>query len=454
MHKNNENYSSIIYEKPNENILNEFIEELELFLSIRKRQLSSEDALIKCRKKYLNYAKHILYNYKSFYKHKLDQMGCKLELIDNINFYEENDYSYYIIKELIKYINGNNKNLIPKEIDDKLYTLNTLLFNPPITSNNIDIGKCLIDELLSWCLCNSDIVSKKEKKEISKDSFYVVIFNKLENSREERYTLVYNYIKYNKIFFNLYYAYAMLEQRSLSKDKTKNVASEYFFLLDSKLNPKVGSPFYEVFSKYKFDHINRHEKYIKDKTNTSVWSQLNINLIGLYKFMTIKLLTSISLQDMSFIISNLVTSHNDNMKPRQQIASKLYGINGYPGFDYEKMNNTFFNTFDTSVWTFSELHNDLSRFIFIVSDVRDLIKNINESTIYKDTNPGPNKEKGRQSMIGNILYEFDKSFRYSMYNHYLLYNKYVDKRYSNFKKLNLKKFSYNNIHCNLGYCKW
>ena len=57
-------------------------------------------------------------------------------------------------------------------------------------------------------------------------------------------------------------------------------------------------------------------------------------------------------------------------------------------------------------------------------------------------------------MIGNILYEFDKSFRYSMYNHYLLYNKYVDKRYSNFKKLNLKKFSYNNIHCNLGYCKW
>ena len=65
--------------------------------------------------------------------------------------------------------------------------------------------------------------------------------------------------------------------------------------------------------------------------------------------MTIKLLTSISLQDMSFIISNLVTSHNDNMKPRQQIASKLYGINGYPGFDYEKMNNTFFNTFDTSV---------------------------------------------------------------------------------------------------------
>ena len=316
-------------------------------------------------------------------------------------------------------------------------------------NNNLDLGKYLISEWLANCLKYGNSINNIGKKSISKEFFYIVIFNKIWNDKHKRYTLVYNYIKYNKIFFDLYYSYATIEQRYITRDKQNNIGAGYFFLLDNELNPKPNNTnelsSYEVFHNYRLDAINNHK-------NSNINKQVYYDFIEICKYITINLLTPLSLYDMSFIIANLTIIKPYLDEPRQIIASKLQNVSNYPGISTEYVESLISTMPTIDHKEKKELYNDISRFIFIVSDVRDLINCIKKSSIYTDTNPGPVKDRGGHSMIGNILYEFDRDFRHSMYNHYKLYKDRSD--IDDLVYLRFDNFGYKNIHCNLGYCKW
>ena len=264
----------------------------------------------------------------------------------------------------------------------------------------------------------------------------------------------------------------MIEQRYMYKNKQNNIGAGYFFLLDNKLNPKPNgfdtnneykSSLYEISRDYISNVINKHEDYINNIGSNNIAKEIRYEFIEICKYITIKLLTSLSLQDMNTIITNLVTSNPYDFQSKLAIASILHDINGYSGIDAKHIENLLYNMYTIDTEYKKEFYNYLSRFIFIVSDVRDLVNCIKTSSIYKDTNPGPIKERGGHSMIGNILYEFDRNFRYSIYNHYLLYNHRIKNHYllhnysinnDNFVDLRFDNFSYKNIHCNLGFCKW
>ena len=416
-------------------------------MSAKPNDLNS-DNLFQLRKFFLQYANKILNEWSSF-KHELDLLGCNFEYPYKL---KHDDACYYIIQHLLDYIQKYNSSLIPENVKHRLQLIYYMQFEPQHTNNNLDFGKYLINNSLAYYLRHGNSIGNIDKKSISKEFFYVVIFNKLWNSKHKKYTLVYNYIKYNKIFFDLYYSYATIEQRYMSKNKQNNIGAGYFFLLDSKLSPKPDSELYKVFNEYRSNVINNHESYISDKDNPNMIQHIKYDFIEICKYITIKLLTSLSLKNMSIIITNLAISNPFLDEPRKLIASKLLNINGYAGIKNEDIEYKISNMISVNHKEKKELYNDLSRFIFIVSDVRDLINCIKKFSLYADTNPGPVKDRGGHSIIGNILYEFDSNFRYSMYNHHKLYSYY---NYSDdFECLRFDNFGYKNIHCNLGYCKW
>lgn len=99
------------------------------------------------------------------------------------------------------------------------------------------------------------------------------------------------------------------------------------------------------------------------------------------------------------------------------------------------------------------IHNYLSRFIFIVSDLDSFISSVKEN-INKDVNQGPQKLRGRSSYISYILTRIDKSFRDSMYNHNRLYlDKIPNNEFKKERYIPKSCFSYKNIHLNLGNVK-
>lgn len=95
------------------------------------------------------------------------------------------------------------------------------------------------------------------------------------------------------------------------------------------------------------------------------------------------------------------------------------------------------------------IYNHTSRFIYIVSDLKgftdDLLK-INAFRDIKSVNSGSQKFRGSTSYLNNILSRLDKDFRDSMYNHNL--------RFLGKNALKKSKFSFKNVHMNLGYSRW
>lgn len=70
-----------------------------------------------------------------------------------------------------------------------------------------------------------------------------------------------------------------------------------------------------------------------------------------------------------------------------------------------------------------QIYNYLSIFIFIVSDL-DNFKNSLKNTIDMGVNQGPQKDRVNGSYISQVLFQIDKGFRDSMYNHNRMYLEY------------------------------
>ena len=410
---------------------------------LNTRELNLEEMPDK-RKDFLDYAGLILDDW-SLHEKELNKIGCNIDYPYKL---KKIDACYYLLQHLLDFLQEKHNSLVPKQIKHRLQLIYPKQFiyskhlKSEYTNNNIYINNSvyLISHNLASCLKHGYIINKQEKKNMSKKFFYVVIFNKVWNSRDNRYTLVYNYMKYNKKFILLYYLYASIEQSYVSINKQNNIGAGYFFILDKNLDSFSDN---EVIIKYK--------SYFMDKNINNI--KFTPDFINICKSMISKLLISLTFEDISFIIANLANSSPNNIEPRKEIAYKLRlaALDNcllHPSdIDHKLEDMKVSNDKEKK-----ELYNDISRFLFIVSDVRGLVNCIKKSSIYTDTNPGPTKNIGGHSMIGNILYDFDKNFRHSMYNHHILHKTFDDDE--KILDLDFDNFSYKNIHCNLGYSKW
>lgn len=88
--------------------------------------------------------------------------------------------------------------------------------------------------------------------------------------------------------------------------------------------------------------------------------------------------------------------------------------------------------------------------LFVVKDLKPFIKAVNEEGY--QVNGGPQKWRSQINTINGILINLDQDFRKSLYNHnqYHVKNGSINKR----NEISKSKFSFNNIHMNLGNVRW
>lgn len=174
------------------------------------------------------------------------------------------------------------------------------------------------------------------------------------------------------------------------------------------------------------DNFDRLEKDRNDKA---------FNFIDMFKLTVKNKLLCTDFNSMSAMIKHLSSYRMDLL---------LLGLDHIvQGVNKKKMLEEMIRM--TTVERF-EAFNLLSRFIFVVSDLNDLILTIKkQDQRLKSVNAGSQKFRGSTSYINNILCLLDNDFRDSMYNHNL---KFFGKN-----SLSKSKFSYKNIHVNLGYAR-
>ena len=102
-------------------------------------------------------------------------------------------------------------------------------------------------------------------------------------------------------------------------------------------------------------------------------------------------------------------------------------------------------------------YNVLNRCVFVVKDLEFLLntlKNRNKSLV---VNAGPQSSKGSINSLTSSLALFDSDFWYALYTHKYYHSKLLEPEVSSLfkvKKLGISKFSFKNIHMNLGLSRY
>lgn len=199
-----------------------------------------------------------------------------------------------IYPKFYNFIEQNIKNTeILKKYSGFIKDINSIEFNPGSVSMYVND---LMDEYLYYILDNAwknNLLPKKTDK-----SFYVVVYNKLKSidpiSKKVRYDLVYNYTQYNKLFFDLYYVYIMIQQSSMIMHNNFKIGSSYFFCIDEQLtvNSKLNDIRDDIYKNFYSGDNPRNSK--------------PLNLIDLCKLLVEGKLVDLDVLDMSHIIYSLL----------------------------------------------------------------------------------------------------------------------------------------------------
>lgn len=271
---------------------------------------------------------------------------------------------------------------------------------------NIDLGWGSLMDLNLYNLLNDgwmlprDYLNNKPNKSDGK-SFYVVVFNIMKNrdikdKNKFKIDLIYNYTQYNKIFLDLFYGYIIIQQTAMLIHKNFKIGTNYFFCIDEKLivNNKLNR-FINT------EILDIYDTYINLKP---------FNLIDLFKFIVKGKLIASNNLGMSLMINHLF---NKNL---HLLILYLVNISGIEN-NIERLEEVFarITRRENSI-----SFNQLSQFIFVVSDLKDFTHTIkNYSEEFKSLNMGSQKFRGSTSYLNNILNRLDKDFRDSMYQHNL-----------------------------------
>ncbi len=233
--------------------------------------------------------------------------------------------------------------------------------------------------------------------------------------------LVYGYIYYPNVFIKSLYAYFIFKYAY----KTFNEWGHYITIFEKELlTLKQIQHMKEIFYSEGCSYIFRIHDRIEDKLDIhSVY-----NIISQFVFV----------QD-SCKISFLV-----DLAYKRDYIGYLRQLLGYIKF-YQLIENSLLKYIEsTHQPTISVINSSL----FIVDDIQLFVKKIKERGY--DISQGPKTIRAEVSSIDSFLLSVDREYRTSLYNHHLHHMR----GYENPLMLTRDKFSYRNIHMNLGNKKW
>lgn len=292
------------------------------------------------------------------------------------------------------------------------------------TRNYLLLDKYIIDEALHFSLESGELRISTNLLNINK--FYLVMVRVLNKDSN---ILVYNYISYPYIFYNTFMAFIA------TRNKYSSVHN------DNKFYRQAGD-FISIFE----DRLDIGD--VKDKLSLSK-STINLESIIDNIFYFPNTLTNVQVFN---IINRLILQVNiDSMSHLTFLALhkeyKAFAIEVLRTLD-DDYSNCLVRDLDIeeNIKPLSIINGCL----FVVEDIEKFVESIRKYNY--NINTGPQKHRGQVNSINNSLSILDMEYRNSLYNHHN-YHVIRGNIHSAFK-LNRDKFSFNNIHMNLGGIKW
>ena len=280
------------------------------------------------------------------------------------------------------------------------------------TCGYLDLDNYIISNELHRSLQQETLVDSWESGE-----FYMVMIKVLNKDSK---SLVYNYISYSTLFnytFLHYFATRSLYLRNIYREP-----SSLLTLYDTDITPG-----YNPDDKL---HFFKELGYLKDidfSKNTYRYDKSNE---GVFRFIN-KLSLTITVDYMPVLVD---LAMNKNYKDFSKQV--LNTIKGHELFIENVSNTQSINVIDCC--------------LFAVKNLDQFVEGINK--LGYNINTGPQKLRGHVNSIQNSLCMLDAEYRKSLYTHHRHHVAIgnVDSSY----RLNKDKFSFKNIHSNLGGVKW
>ena len=263
--------------------------------------------------------------------------------------------------------------------------------------------------------------------------FYIVVFRILNKEKKD---LVYSYISYNTLFYRAFVKFLIGKANSISEFKEPGyfltLLDEEFLVKHNIWSSTNSRLILSLDSPNIGEILNSIDSYIKGG-NRPIDSLLSI----------IERLVYIANYDNMYKILDRAVNRNYNEYIKEFLDS--LDPNLYDYFTRVMYNNNY----ETNSINPSLIHSC----VFIVKDKDKLINKISSDERYGNINPGPQKYRGELNSATNFLSVLDKDFRENLYFHNLYYTRgNIAHPYA--YKLDRKKFSFNNIHMNLGSVRW
>ena len=297
-----------------------------------------------------------------------------------------------------------------------------------LDKNRYLISKKLFDVLLNEKLSND----KRIKKELG---IYLVGFRVLNH---EDKSLVFNYVYYPSIFLEAYLAF--IAHRNISSIRfnewgdtlvvvDKGIVEQNPLLIGSS-NSNDKSNRYSLTNK--LEYHNTLESYDKDYFEYLPIESF-ISLINKLNFCTN------NLDECSYILNLAI--QKEYIKYIQYLLYPMYSDTKFHLYWNERLSNNIKNLNSINL---------VNTILFVVNDVV-YMKNLIEKSGYT-ISEGPSKWRGQINSINGLLGSMDLDFRNSLYNHHSFYirNGLIPNKF----QLDKSKFSFRNIHMNIGNVRW
>jgi hypothetical protein len=294
-----------------------------------------------------------------------------------------------------------------------------------LLDNRYIISPELQDALEKGRLPSSPLSVASGDKLLNKNykGIYLVMFRIL---KKDSNILVYNYIYYPYIFFSCLFTYLITKDKYINSVIYKEWG-DYLTVIDYKFNDS------NLEDKFMLNIYNEHFKnLINTMSNTKYIAS---NYLEMFNFLN-RLLYIADNEIMSELIDLACKRHHLEFLQRILGSFMEYDLNKKK-LDNDKKED------DVNI-------NIINGCLFVVQDLNLFIEGIKNKNYI--VNEGPQKWRGQVNSINNFLNCLDMDFRNSLYLHnlYHIQNRNIDKRF----ELSKSKFSFNNIHMNLGNVRW
>ncbi len=288
------------------------------------------------------------------------------------------------------------------------------------TRNNLTLGKYIIDEALHFSLESGELRNSENLLNINK--FYLVMIRVLNKDSK---VLVYNYISYPYIFYYTFLAFiATRNKYGGINNHVHRQAGDFLSIFEDRLNISGVKDKLSI-SKDTMNIenvIGNIPRYPYTLTNVEVFKLIN------------RLILQVDVDNMSYLTSLALDKQYKVFV--KEVLSTLD--------DYRSLVKDLDN--EANIKPLSIINGCL----FVVEDIKKLVESIRKYNY--NINTGPQPLRGQVNSINNSLSILDMEYRKSLYNHNN-YHVIKGNLYSGLK-LNRDKFSFNNIHMNLGGIKW